>query len=377
MSRAFSLYLDAARLLAALVVLLSHFAYPRLSGGDFSVIRDLNLGSDAVIVFFVLSGLVIAYVSDNKETTLRLYLASRLSRLFSVAAPAVFLTLAFDAVGRSLDPALYDGWWHAGDAPALRALYALTFTNEIWFSSVRLGTNGPYWSLGYEFWFYMLFAAATFLQGMRRWVWLGLLGLVVGPKVLLLMPSWLIGVLVWRLLRDGRIGWGPRTALLAAAGPPLLYALALSVGLPHDLYRWTLLPFGEGAAAALQFSDEFAWNALLGVLVGLHFLGMARLLAGSFPQDRIWARTLRWGAGHTFTVYLLHYPLLHVLAAALGTDPGAPADQALLLFSTLLGLALLGSLLEPLRYPLRARLLKMLDRMAAPAPKPAPTAAAG
>ena len=37
-------------------------------------------------------------------------------------------------------------------APLGRMLAAVTFTNELWFNSVRLFTNGPYWSLGYEFW---------------------------------------------------------------------------------------------------------------------------------------------------------------------------------------------------------------------------------
>ena len=55
-----SVYLDLMRAIAAFVVLLSHFAYPRFTDGAFLVIRDLNLGSDAVVVFFVLSGFVIA-----------------------------------------------------------------------------------------------------------------------------------------------------------------------------------------------------------------------------------------------------------------------------------------------------------------------------
>ena len=52
MNRGFSLYLDAIRFLAATLVLFSHVAYPRYSNGDLMWMRDLNLGSDAVILFF-------------------------------------------------------------------------------------------------------------------------------------------------------------------------------------------------------------------------------------------------------------------------------------------------------------------------------------
>jgi peptidoglycan/LPS O-acetylase OafA/YrhL len=253
----------------------------------------------------------------------------------------------------------------------LRALYALTFTNELWFSSVRLGTNGPYWSLGYEFWFYVLFAAATYLGGARRLIWVALLALVAGPKILLLMPSWLVGVWIWRQLRAGSLGWSRGTALAAAVLPPVLYGAALSAGIPHDLYRLTTVPLGPEAAAALQFSDEFVWNGILGVLVGCHFLGMAELLCSSQGLGPRIEQAIRWPAGLTFTIYLLHYPVLHFLAAALGTDPSAAFDQALLLGSTLMFLALIGAAVEPSRYPLRTRLHALFDRFDAPrAPVP-------
>jgi len=59
MSREFSLYLDVLRLLAALVVLASHatgYAYGEVAWWPGS------LGHNAVVVFFLLSGYVIAFV---------------------------------------------------------------------------------------------------------------------------------------------------------------------------------------------------------------------------------------------------------------------------------------------------------------------------
>ena len=65
LSRETSLYLDAVRFGAALVVLLGHFAQQDLSGGLFWQVAPF--GGDAVIVFFVISGFVIAHATAVKE----------------------------------------------------------------------------------------------------------------------------------------------------------------------------------------------------------------------------------------------------------------------------------------------------------------------
>ena len=67
MTRGFSLYLDALRFLAAMVVFASHLGYERFTKGGMEWIRDLNLGSDAVVVFFVLSGFVIAHTTFARD----------------------------------------------------------------------------------------------------------------------------------------------------------------------------------------------------------------------------------------------------------------------------------------------------------------------
>src|SRR5690606_31622744 len=113
MTRFFSLYLDALRFLAAMVVFVSHFAYPRFTDGDYMIIRDLNLGSDAVVFFFVLSGLVISYTVEVKDKTLKQYAFSRATRLYSVVIPVLLLTVLMDGIGSRIAPAVYDGWWRS------------------------------------------------------------------------------------------------------------------------------------------------------------------------------------------------------------------------------------------------------------------------
>jgi peptidoglycan/LPS O-acetylase OafA/YrhL len=95
-SKGFSLYLDLMRVSAALAVVLYHAAF-RQNGGDW--FHPGTIGPDAVTVFFVLSGLVISYVVDTKESSPQLYISSRLARLWSVLMPALALTYLINLFG--------------------------------------------------------------------------------------------------------------------------------------------------------------------------------------------------------------------------------------------------------------------------------------
>ncbi|WP_186295164.1 acyltransferase family protein [Klebsiella quasivariicola] len=95
MNKLTSIYLDLIRFTAALVVVLSHAAaftslkIPLISG----------LGTEAVVVFFVLSGYVIAYVSNNKENNYIVFFKARAIRIYSVLIPAILITFFFDHLG--------------------------------------------------------------------------------------------------------------------------------------------------------------------------------------------------------------------------------------------------------------------------------------
>ena len=62
MRRDFSLYMDVIRFFAAMVVFLSHSSSQSLTGGLFWQFKDY--AQTAVIVFFVLSGYVIAFIVE-------------------------------------------------------------------------------------------------------------------------------------------------------------------------------------------------------------------------------------------------------------------------------------------------------------------------
>ncbi len=65
MTNALSFYLDGLRFGAAFTVFLAHYSVQRISGGFFW--PWFAYGHTAVLVFFVLSGFVIAWVSETRS----------------------------------------------------------------------------------------------------------------------------------------------------------------------------------------------------------------------------------------------------------------------------------------------------------------------
>lgn len=327
MTRGFSVWLDALRIVATLAVVVSHLAYPRFTNGDLQFLRDWNLGSDAVIVFFVISGLVIAYAAE-RDGNGRTFAFNRLTRLWSVILPALLLTYAFDMTGYGIKAESYPAAFFHPHPFQDFMLRGLTFSNEFTlFGRMRLGTNGPLWSLSYEAAYYALFGAAMFLSGATRIVVLLALAVIAGLNILLLMPAWLMGVWVWRRIRAG--GFQPASKAVAwvcALSGPALYGAAVLIGLPDVLGGMTATAFGVADARhAIGFSDEFIWNAMIGGLTVLHLYGMANLMRGFQGK----AATVRWAAGASFSIYVTHYPALHLLDA---TVPQDIAGRYLILF---------------------------------------------
>jgi len=345
LNKSVSLYLDVVRLSAALLVLISHFAYTRLSGGDYAYIRTLNVGSDAVILFFVLSGYVIAYVSTSRERTVGRYALNRLSRLYSVVVPALLLTVVLDHIGQALDPALYDGWWYKQDQPVWRFLSNLFFINELWFFSIRPFTNGPFWSLSYEFWYYVLFGAAFYYTGYIRIILVALVLLIAGPKIILLLPIWLMGVWVFH--------FNQRTHLSITSGwvlfisPIIIYALIKLTGIYVDVKSLSMQLLGEDFVRyQLKFSDEFLISYVYGALVAMHFIGIKAIAPAVESSLVFFEKPIRYWAGLTFSIYLFHYPLLQFFAAFYGMDADHPLRHLLILVSTLVVIVLLGNVTE-------------------------------
>jgi len=333
MNRETSIYLDLVRFSAALAVFLSHLAKRDILHSFFW--HFIGFGEPAVIVFFVLSGWVIAYTVDSRETSSRSYFIARAARIYSVAVPAIILTTVLDAIGSSYNPGLYSHFASVMQHPLMEKPLCLVFLNEAWNLNVAPGTDGPYWSLGYECMYYVLFGLFMFMSGRSRLFFLALVCLVVGPRVLSLVPIWLLGFGCYRLTRRSRIPFR-LGAMMFAGSSAVILALATALA-------WGRL--GYLSSLYDQRPLDVLIDYLLALLFAAHLLGAAAI-SDTFRWPDLVARSIRWLAGSTFSLYLYHLPILLFLSASLPFARDTWAFRLSLIGGALLAVFLLAEVTE-------------------------------
>ncbi len=331
MSRPLSIYLDLVRFTAALVVFLGHAARGP-AGGSGGLLWQLTvLANDAVTVFFVLSGFVIAHVVSTSERGPRHFFTNRAARIYSVAVPAVLLTAALDYLGSIINPSF---GWYGKMHPQLLPMWlpiALTFTDQLWHADVQIGTNTPYWSLAFEVWYYILFGCALFAP--RRWAVFGCLivAVLLGPGIMILLPVWLAGAATYRVVaRISRphegVGWA-----LFLCSTILIIALFYWFIAGHDIAAPQVYRLVSGKDITMDqanaiFTGQASWprRYVVGMLFAVHLVGFCLVQHRFASVLQLCAYPIRWIAGMTFSLYLFHFPVLTFLAAVL---PGAPSDM--------------------------------------------------
>jgi peptidoglycan/LPS O-acetylase OafA/YrhL len=359
-----SIYLDLIRIMAAATVFASHANYVRITGGLPLLWRLNDHSNDAVMVFFVLSGLVIAYVSDKKEKTPKDYIASRLSRLYSVVAPALLLTVLLDFVGSHFTNSVYDGKWFLTDNPVWRFMANLFFVNELWFISIRPFSNGPFWSLGYEFWYYVIFAVAYYYKPFLKYFVIAALCLFVGPKILLLLPIWLLGVWTYFRIKAKPVSEPVGLALVISTTAAYLFFWH-----PHLLFDWTVANLGSKFVNdQLGYSRNFLSNYIIGMLIAIHFIGVASVVPRLSRVLGLLESPIRYVAGYTFAVYLFHYPLLQFFAAITSSLDKSLLRSAIIIFGTLGVIWALGTVTERRKSDLKIWLLSAYEVISRKAP---------
>ena len=348
-----SVHLDALRGFAAFAVLLNHWRDALFV--DYDAIARHNplkaaaylvsgLGRQSVIVFFVLSGyLVGGSVMRSVRAgswSWRPYLLARLSRLYVVLLPALLLGGALDWLGMHMPgtEAVYSG--HSGmHALAVNVHGLLTWpvlaANVLFLQCLELpgmrsrpilpfGSNGALWSLSYEFWYYLAFPLLVFLLArsqswkMRAISCLGLLawGWFVGLSIFLLGLTWLMGALI---------------AFLPAfpARRPWTRGLAIVLAL-------------------VLFAAVLVESKLLGSLPSDLVLGLAvtaliwvTLYCATAPLPAFYVHLARRAAHSSYTLYLVHFPMLIFLKAALHLPRAYPGWHAYLVGAGVLAAVLL------------------------------------
>jgi peptidoglycan/LPS O-acetylase OafA/YrhL len=313
-----SVHLDLIRGVSAVAVLLYHLRglffvdFPFLARKSLfvtAIYAITGYGHQAVIVFFVLSGYFIGTsVMESvgmMKWSWRTYLVSRLTRLQLVLFPALVLGALWDRIGMSISqatPLYFDALYKFnGPSVALRSTIPVFLGNLFFLQSINFpvfGSNGPLWSLSYEFWYYIVFPAlilmaASWTGPRLRILYAGLLIILlwfIGPQVSLYFPIWLAGVLAGRLQRTSNHKLSS-SGLFIIGGVVFLASLAWCR--THRLYS----------------------DLVTDYIVGICFaLWLYTLLLGSRDDVSVaYANAAKKLAGFSYTLYLTHFPLLLLL----------------------------------------------------------------
>ena len=293
----------------------------------------ISAGNQAVVIFFVLSGYLIGGSVfrwfEAGQWSWRRYLTHRLVRLWVVLLPALVLCLFWDGL-RLLRTngthALLLAWTLR--LPANHLTFPLFLSNVFFLQTlhtVYFGSDRPLWSLAPELWYYLLFPLGYLLLRRRTATPVRLLygvaflavGAFMGLPVLALFPSWLIGVAL-ALLPVPQLPRAVRWLAVLLYVPLLFFLDTVNT-------RNRLINLGYVCAAATAL---FVWTLLSArsqVLETSPLLWISRRLAGC-----------------SYTLYLVHFPLIAYLAVFLLHGPRwQPDGKHLLCFAALSLLILL------------------------------------
>jgi peptidoglycan/LPS O-acetylase OafA/YrhL len=328
--------LDHVRWISAFAVLFGHIRAELFA--PYSALSDpgpvlaafyaaTTLPAEAVVCFFVISGTLVGgrclvHLCDDPRQYRR-YAVDRLTRLYVVLVPAVALTLVWDAVRASMT-----------GGPSIIAPVSTIVGNLLFVQGVVvpwLPGNTPLWSLANELWYYLLFPLVLVaIRGRRAGTklvaasaCLALVGLLLAfdhfdrMHVVAYFAIWACGILA--LVPAGR----PQARWPAA----FLLVGALALSSTHMLDHWFLL------------RDA-------GIALALVTLLRAEASRSRDPFSRLGIAFNRLGrglAGFSFSLYVVHWPLIKTLQFGCNTnepgllplDPRDPTGLAVLVATAL------------------------------------------
>ena len=302
MDKTTSLYLDLLRFSAAILVLLSHSAtfldiyLPVLS----------DFGSEAVAVFFVLSGYVISYVVAKKEDNPASYFKARAFRIYSVLIPALIITFIFDHIGLSIDSSYYFAHknFH-NDYSFVTITQTLTFLGETLNRHIVFGTNEPIWSIQFECLYYIAFGAILFARKKSLLVLsLFIFILLATPKVIIYFPLWLLGVLAHKT----KLQFITNKSLVFFPLSILLILIGRYVPFPH-------IPMYKEFHLTLTSAKSIFYFYSIGVMVAVNIVSAKGFLNGTGVANYLEKseKIIRYLSSNTFTLYLTHIPVIMLL----------------------------------------------------------------
>lgn len=334
-------HLDMLRGIAAFVVVAEHarafifVQYSELSGlhPAWQIFYAVTtFGHQAVMIFFALSGFLVGgkVFEDFRTGTWSWpkYALRRLTRLWIVVLPALILTLLLDQLGSTFGFAEgYEGisrnLYSSLPADGVGAEHSvfIFLGNAVFLQTIIVpvyGSNGPLWSLAYEFWYYVM---APFLASM--------LYLARHPATLI-VNTLIFGVIFWLLPEP--IIYGGLIWLGGAIARVLLPSLNHFIQ-PHS---GILTLLGLIVVGAMLLVAEMRLLPAADLVLGFAVAAVLPILAVAPVRGQTYQKIASGMAEISYTLYATHFPLLMgatmIFLAPARFEPGLQAALVYLLF---------------------------------------------
>jgi peptidoglycan/LPS O-acetylase OafA/YrhL len=310
--------MDGMRALAATAVLLGHERNILFLDGTADLSTPwkffyfaTGFGHDAVMIFFVLSGYWITKTVVRRSAEGGFawsdYAIDRLTRLWIVLIPALILGGVFDSIGRyGTGAPIYLGiqgtntlTWDVATRLSISNLAgSLVFLQTLLVEP--FGSNLPLWSLANEFWYYIWFPPLyQLLRTGRAPIAASFVVIITMVVFRTLLPGfvcWLFGSLLFFATQAPRAGAAPkRTKIGAVAAVIVLFSGVLC------LSRVPTLPID------IRIEDV--------VISGSFALLLLTLIRSGITYPHSLAPLCRYGAGSSYSLYVIHFPLIVFIAA--------------------------------------------------------------
>ena len=303
-----------------------------------------GFGREAVVIFFVLSGYVISHVVEKKESKPLDYIASRFARIYSVALPSLILTIITYYIGNYINSEAFIKVTSQLGNPIITAFSALFFINQSW-RALPVFSNFSYWSLGYEVLYYVFFGILCFESGLKRIVLLILVSVLMGPRVLLYLPIWLVGVLSHRLSFLIEVKIVPACilyvfSLVMVATLSFLY-IQDAINSIVNSHIFLIIPQKYNESL-----DHIGSDYLLSIFVALnmfsfYFFGeTCNVFNGNF------VKIVRFASSYTFSLYLYHLPILFFFSAIIPCNQFPIVSFISCTFLTIVFIVIIGNFSE-------------------------------
>lgn len=347
---ALSSYLDFLRLLAAFAVVLGHM---KQDGFNIGWMPLSSYSHEAVVVFFVLSGFIIYASTAYRQCSAAHYAVARLSRVYSVALPAIAFSMLLSAAIAAWNPQLARALTHFHAFDIKHLLGSTLFLNQSWDAwkpyATTLTLNGPFWSLCYEVWYYVVFGLFFFMRNpLWRWAAAAVALAIAGPAIAVLFPIWCMGA--WLAANWHRL---PRPAP-ALAWTLFIGSFALVVAIDTtaiDMRIKDLLHDKVPGFWRLTNAQRFVTDHLIGVAMVAQIWAFPALgdgVRGFFERHR---NLFTQAAGFSFSLYLIHRPLTTVSGKLLADAQLRTVPVAIVSLVAVVGSCWLASLVTERKLP--------------------------